>query len=107
MHTAIQAIYRDLEYAKSLVKARMALQGAATLRSVDIDEGEGEEESWTFIGDEGDPELQKRIHDGEAAPSPAPVPVPTRGRAPRVSLERAGTRAMAGVEPIRKVSVKR
>ena len=54
---AIQAVYRDLEYAKSLIKWRkeMTKEGG--------DEVGGEEESWTFIGDESDPELRRRIHD--------------------------------------------
>lgn len=49
--TAIQAIYRDLEYAKSLIKHR----------TVNPDCDVGDEESWTFIGDESDPELARRI----------------------------------------------
>ncbi|KAI9809619.1 MAG: hypothetical protein M1825_000051 [Sarcosagium campestre] len=41
---AIQAIYRDLEYAKTLVKKR---------NSTAMDDGQGgSEESWTFIGDD-------------------------------------------------------
>ena len=46
VETAINAIYRDLEYAKSLIRKR------------DDQTGQGEdddtEESWTFIEDEGD-----------------------------------------------------
>jgi sterol 3beta-glucosyltransferase len=53
--TAIQCIYRDLEYAKSLIKGRNG-------KTVD-DSLEDSEESWTFIGDDGDPELVRRIHD--------------------------------------------
>ena len=56
--TAIQSIYRDLEYAKSLIKGRAAKTG---------DENQEEsEESWTFIGEENDPELTRRMHDWEA-----------------------------------------
>lgn len=57
--TAIQAIYRDMEYAKTLIKHRaiMNLDGAA--------EGNIDEESWTFIGDESDPELTRRIAEWE------------------------------------------
>jgi len=54
--TAIQSIYRDLEYAKSLIKGRSG--------KVD-DTLEDSEESWTFIGDDNDPELIKRIHEWE------------------------------------------
>ena len=51
MGTAIQAIYRDLEYAKTLIKHR----------TINPENDVGDEESWTFIGDEGDPELVRRI----------------------------------------------
>ncbi|KAI0906480.1 hypothetical protein F4823DRAFT_75245 [Ustulina deusta] len=57
--TAIQSIYRDLEYAKSLVASK-AGKNAATAGSPDEIVGgeESEEESWTFVGgDEIDPEL--------------------------------------------------
>ncbi|KAI9877309.1 MAG: Sterol 3-beta-glucosyltransferase [Pleopsidium flavum] len=53
---AIQAIYRDLEYAKSLIKKRVT--------NAD-DEKDDFEESWTFIGDESDPELTRRIAEWE------------------------------------------
>ena len=46
-----------MEYAKSLIKARNGKAGDEPL--------EDSEESWTFIGDEGDPELVKRIHEWE------------------------------------------
>ena len=55
MENAIQAIYRDLDYAKSLIKNRNATNAAG-----DYELGV-EEESWTFIGDESDPELVRRI----------------------------------------------
>ncbi|KAI4204739.1 MAG: hypothetical protein LQ346_001563 [Caloplaca aetnensis] len=58
--TAIQAIYRDLEYAKTLIKHRAALG----TNDNDIS-GPGDEESWTFIGDESDPDLVKRIAEWE------------------------------------------
>lgn len=58
MNTAIQSIYRDLEYAKSLIKNRDGKVPDDTL--------EESEESWTFIGDDNDPELIKRIQDWEA-----------------------------------------
>lgn len=47
--TAIKAIYRDLEYARSLIKHRD--------RSTPYELDEGLEETWTFIGDDSDPEL--------------------------------------------------
>jgi sterol 3beta-glucosyltransferase len=62
--TAIRAIYRDLEYAKSLIKKRDPKA-----------EGKGEEEdvepeeTWTFVGDESDPELQQAIRDWDPSRS--------------------------------------
>ncbi|ESZ94085.1 hypothetical protein SBOR_5505 [Sclerotinia borealis F-4128] len=56
--TAIQCIYRDMEYANSLIKGKEG-------KSVD-DTLEDSEESWTFIGDDNDPELVRRIHDWES-----------------------------------------
>ena len=57
--TAIQAIYRDLEYAKTLIKHR------AHMTNNDISGAQVDEESWTFIGDESDPELTRRIVEWE------------------------------------------
>ncbi|KIW74697.1 hypothetical protein Z517_11467 [Fonsecaea pedrosoi CBS 271.37] len=113
VQTAIQAIYRDLEYARSLVRARAAIQqrGAAAaageadgLTAIDLDEGGNIEESWTFIGDESDPDIQRRIQEWDTTGT---GPTPARGRAPRVSLDRVKLGAMQGVEPVRKASVKR
>lgn len=121
VQTAIQAIYRDLEYAKTLIKARNIAAGHAnplsqstifgidgsptrpsntnadpTMQSMstsgflDEDDNEGAEEAWTFIGDESDPELQRRIQDwnspGVSGRSVGEI------RTPRVSLslERTG-----------------
>lgn len=53
MDNAIQSIYRDLEYAKSLIKKRK--DG----KSID-DAFEESEESWTFIGDDNEAEVMKR-----------------------------------------------
>ncbi|KAI0157143.1 glycosyltransferase family 1 protein [Hypoxylon sp. FL1284] len=55
---AIQCIYRDLEYAKSLIKSK-AGKNAATVSSPDgTSADDSEEESWTFVdGDNIDPEL--------------------------------------------------
>ena len=66
METAIQAIYRDLEYAKTLIKHRAATTaGTSTNMTPDpihhYDDDGNIEESWTFIGDDSDPELVKRI----------------------------------------------
>lgn len=55
--TAIQCIYRDMEYAKTLVKRRKQSYDAAA---------DDSEETWTFIGDESDAELQRSIAHWEA-----------------------------------------
>ncbi|OAP58917.1 hypothetical protein AYL99_06214 [Fonsecaea erecta] len=112
VQTAIQAIYRDLEYARSLVRARAAIQqpgaaagGAAGLTAVDLlDEGGDTEESWTFIGDESDPNIQRRLQEWDTT---GPGLSPVRGRGPRFGLDRAKLGAMQGVEPVRKTSIKR
>ncbi|GAP91535.1 putative autophagy-related protein 26 [Rosellinia necatrix] len=56
---AIQCIYRDLEYAKSLVASKAGKNAAAGNADETIGDDESEEEeSWTFVGgDEIDPEL--------------------------------------------------
>ena len=55
--TAIKAIYRDLEYAKTLIKHRTDL-------ATDDIAGDVNDE-WTFIGDESDPESARRITEWE------------------------------------------
>lgn len=70
MNTAIQSIYRDLEYAKTLIKKR----GDGKVADDMVEEAE---ESWTFIGDDGDPDLIRRIHDWETMARPGDV---ARGR---------------------------
>ena len=60
MATAIQCIYRDLEYATSLIKRKVG-------KTTDGQDAEEEdEESWTFVGvDEPDPDLvTKRLSEG-------------------------------------------
>ena len=44
---AIQSIYRDLEYAKSLIKRKAGKNENAD----DDDDDDEAEESWTFVGD--------------------------------------------------------
>ena len=51
------------------------------------------EESWTFVGDESDPEIQKKMQGWDLA---------SRGP-PRVSMD--GLRAIQGVEPALKPSI--
>ena len=83
----------------------MGAVGAAGLTAIDLlDEGGDIEESWTFIGDESDPELQRRIQEWDTSGNSI---ASVRGRAPRVSIDRARLSSMQGVEPVRKGSVKR
>lgn len=62
---AIQCIYRDLEYAKSLVKAKAGKNATRT------DDDEETEESWTFVGDDMDAMQQSVILSPEDAKSPS------------------------------------
>ncbi|KAL8945187.1 MAG: hypothetical protein Q9211_000268 [Gyalolechia sp. 1 TL-2023] len=62
--TAIQAIYRDLEYAKTLIKHR------ALIKTDNDVSGPGDEESWTFVGDEADPELARRMAEWDPLAQP-------------------------------------
>lgn len=48
METAIQAIYRDMEYARTLIKKHTT------------DTQDESEESWTFVGDDSEPEQPHR-----------------------------------------------
>lgn len=55
---AIEAMYRDLEYAKTLIRRKVMGRGQDGVDEAQDDE---EEESWTFIGNDSDPELQRQI----------------------------------------------
>ena len=88
MEIAIQAIYRDLEYAKTLIKVRASSSKGSTATGLEDDEFGNIEESWTFIGDDSDPELKKRIQDFNMS------------REPRVSVARRGMSVVQAVEPI-------
>ena len=48
---AIQAIYRDMEYAKSLIKRHLTADQAT----------EEIEESWTLVSNESDPDISSRF----------------------------------------------
>jgi hypothetical protein len=91
VQTAIRAIYRDLDYAKSLVKTRADLQGQPMPQADDEEEGEIEE-TWTFIGDESDFELQKKMQELDVGRK-------VSGKGPRVSID--GLRSVQGVEPVK------
>ena len=91
MEVAIQAIYRDLEYAKSLIKTRDSSAKGSAATALDDDELMNIEESWTFIGDDSDPELKKRIRDFNLS------------REPRVSV---ATRSVSVAQPVEAVGRK-
>lgn len=107
---AIQAIYRDLEYAKTLIRARRRASATAppdqnvavtALQDVE-DDLAGIEETWTFIGDESDPELQRRIKDfdlGQMPRSSTSSRSVSRSHSRRTSHHR-GLRAVEAVEPV-------
>ncbi|RMJ12714.1 Sterol 3-beta-glucosyltransferase [Fusarium kuroshium] len=63
VENAIQCIYRDLEYAKSLIKRK-----AGKNEQPDSGEDDDTEESWTFVGrDEPDPDIvTKKLSEGLA-----------------------------------------
>jgi sterol 3beta-glucosyltransferase len=60
---AIQSIYRDMEYAKSLIKRKAGKNKNA---DADDDDDDETEESWTFVGgDEPDPDMvTKKLSEG-------------------------------------------
>ena len=64
---------------------RGAIQGDKG--GLDLDEDLDIEESWTFIGDESDPELQRKMQE---------LDISSNGRAPRVSMDGLGLRSMQG-----------
>jgi len=92
VQTAIQAIYRDLDYAKTLIKARPSKENTSAPALGD-DDGGDLEESWTFIGDETDPDLQRlRRQTWEAA---------SRGQAALQGLAHPGPRPLQDLEPMK------
>ncbi|KAL5043545.1 sterol 3-beta-glucosyltransferase [Aspergillus fruticulosus] len=69
--TAIQAIYRDLEYATTLTRQRSSISStpfsptpsAKTSDEQNADADIADIEDWTFIGDESDLEFSRRVRD--------------------------------------------
>ncbi|KAL4895558.1 sterol 3-beta-glucosyltransferase [Aspergillus ambiguus] len=67
--TAIQAIYRDLEYAKTLARQRSLLSStpfsptpsAKTVAEQTADDDVTDSEEWTFVGDETDIDISRRV----------------------------------------------
>jgi len=60
LDVAIQSIYRDLDYARNLIKSKAGKNSArresvtADGADADIDDDPEEEESWTFVGADAD-----------------------------------------------------
>ncbi|CAI6092545.1 unnamed protein product [Clonostachys chloroleuca] len=65
---AIQSIYRDMEYAKSLVRRKAGRNQTGTDEQSGGNELDEDEESWTFVnGDEPDPDfVTKKLSEGFA-----------------------------------------
>lgn len=71
MATAIQALYRDLEYATTLARQRSNVSStpfsptpsAKTMAEQEEDEGVGDSEEWTFVGDDTDIDISRRVRD--------------------------------------------
>ncbi|KAI5859968.1 glycosyltransferase family 1 protein [Durotheca rogersii] len=62
--TAIQSIYRDLEYAKNLIVAKTGKNGTTGSSDGTVGNDDSEGESWTFVGgDDVDPELVAKKSD--------------------------------------------
>ncbi|KAJ9306398.1 CAZyme family GT1 [Paecilomyces variotii] len=81
--TAIQAIYRDLEYAKTLARQRsiasatpfspVAKKEEITEPTID-DDDVADSEEWTFVGDDTDIDISKRMRDREETDPDLPPP---------------------------------
>lgn len=78
---AIQAIYRDLEYAKTLARQRSIASSTPftpaeskepTVERPVEDDLEDIEETWTFVGDETDIDISKRVREREEAEADLP-----------------------------------
>ncbi|KAK1960779.1 glycosyltransferase family 28 domain-containing protein [Colletotrichum sublineola] len=82
VENAIQCIYRDMEYATSLIKRKAGKHAQAE----EDEEEEEAEESWTFIGsDEPDPDMTtKKLSEMGGSPG-LPEPKPLGNRVMRVS----------------------
>ena len=83
MDTAIQALYRDLEYAKTLARQRSIVSStpfsptpsAKTTAEQEEDDVDDSEE-WTFVGDDTEIDVSRRLRDravSDADMLPEPV----------------------------------
>lgn len=70
MATAIQAIYRDLEYATTLTRQRSSISSTpfsptptTGMADENADDDIGDIEEWTLVSDEEDLDFTKRVRD--------------------------------------------
>ncbi|KAL4872368.1 sterol 3-beta-glucosyltransferase [Aspergillus spectabilis] len=65
--TAIQAIYRDLEYATTLTRQRLSVSSTpfspSSIGKTDDPNADDDIEEWTFVGDDSDIDFSKRVRD--------------------------------------------
>lgn len=97
--TAIQCIYRDMEYAKSLIERKAgrnaaAAERAATSGSDELDD-DAEEESWTFIGDDTGADENDLDIDGVMRRSQFLVPL-SSPEGPSARNKSLGSKALMG-----------
>lgn len=78
MATAIQSLYRDLEYAKTLARQRSNASAtpfsptpSAKASPDHADDDIDDIEEWTFIGDDTDNDLSKRVRERAASAASA------------------------------------
>lgn len=74
MATAIQSLYRDLEYAKTLARQRSIASStpfsptpSAKASPDHADDDIDDIEEWTFVGDDTDIDISKRVRDRAAS----------------------------------------
>lgn len=74
MAVAIQALYRDLEYARTLARQRSNASStpfsptpSAKVSPDEADDDLDDIEEWTFVGDETDIDISKRMRERAAS----------------------------------------
>lgn len=74
MATAIQSLYRDLEYAKTLAQQRSIASStpfsptpSAKASPDHADDDVDDIEEWTFVGDDTDIDISKRVRERAAS----------------------------------------
>ena len=74
MATAIRSLYRDLEYAKTLARQRSLASStpfsptpSARMSPDDAGDDIDDIEEWTFVGEDTDIDISKRVRDRAAS----------------------------------------